>query len=454
MTYQTWQMRRNTAANAAANNPILAAGEPGFETDTGKIKIGNGTRTWNTLPAYDPATQLPALPNRVLNITDAAGNSLEIHQVWIPFFRSAGFSQENLNDILCGGFWVDKFQACQPTASNTSRGGLTPNSPGSGVGAACRPHVVPWTDVSWTVAKTAIENRGGSGNRQSGTCAVYASATNPKAEFLAASTDHLVGRHIEIVQGGVTYYRRIIKQGIADEAKYLLVYPDLPADISTSDTYTIVGHHMVTPYEWFSIAAWATTFRYQYGLGYPKGNNDWGKDIGDSRAIEYEGLADPVKGGYNSHEKSRCLTGSGPLSWSLNGQENGIWDLNGNVWEWVLQQVVTDGSAMTVSPGYPGAGTVITPTGTSGQRVTAMYAPDAPANGLSLASDLCIPSGQSSGGSAEFGYDGYWFLLAANTYAARRGGNWGNGLSYGLWALYLRTLPTHYGGDIGFRGAF
>jgi len=36
------------------------------------------------------------------------------------------------------------------------------------------------------------------------------------------------------------------------------------------------------------------TFRYRHGLSYPKGNNDYGKDIGDPRAIEYEGLTDPV----------------------------------------------------------------------------------------------------------------------------------------------------------------
>ena len=41
-----WQMRRNTSAGAAASNPILAAGEPGFETDTGKLKIGDGSTEW------------------------------------------------------------------------------------------------------------------------------------------------------------------------------------------------------------------------------------------------------------------------------------------------------------------------------------------------------------------------------------------------------------------------
>ena len=28
------------------------------------------------------------------------------------------------------------------------------------------------------------------------------------------------------------------------------------------------------------------------------------------------------------------LTGSGPLAWSHDGSPYGVWDLNGNVWEW------------------------------------------------------------------------------------------------------------------------
>jgi hypothetical protein len=41
--------RRDTAANWTSNNPVLAQGEPGFETDTGAYKIGNGSSTWSSL---------------------------------------------------------------------------------------------------------------------------------------------------------------------------------------------------------------------------------------------------------------------------------------------------------------------------------------------------------------------------------------------------------------------
>jgi hypothetical protein len=43
------KLRRDTEANWTSVNPILAAGEPGLETDTGKIKYGDGTSRWNSL---------------------------------------------------------------------------------------------------------------------------------------------------------------------------------------------------------------------------------------------------------------------------------------------------------------------------------------------------------------------------------------------------------------------
>jgi len=45
----TIQLRRGTAAQWTASNPVLASGEPAFESDTGKFKIGNGSSTWTAL---------------------------------------------------------------------------------------------------------------------------------------------------------------------------------------------------------------------------------------------------------------------------------------------------------------------------------------------------------------------------------------------------------------------
>ncbi|MGA0207950.1 MAG: hypothetical protein ACO3LT_09180 [Ilumatobacteraceae bacterium] len=43
------QFRRDTAANWASVNPILADGEIALETDTKQIKIGDGDTAWNSL---------------------------------------------------------------------------------------------------------------------------------------------------------------------------------------------------------------------------------------------------------------------------------------------------------------------------------------------------------------------------------------------------------------------
>jgi len=44
------KFRRDTSGNWTASDPILADGEPGLETDTRKLKYGNGTSTWTVLP--------------------------------------------------------------------------------------------------------------------------------------------------------------------------------------------------------------------------------------------------------------------------------------------------------------------------------------------------------------------------------------------------------------------
>lgn len=45
-----YQFRRGAAQEWANVNPILRQGEPGFEYDTGKLKIGNGLDSWLNLP--------------------------------------------------------------------------------------------------------------------------------------------------------------------------------------------------------------------------------------------------------------------------------------------------------------------------------------------------------------------------------------------------------------------
>jgi len=43
------QIRRGTASQWTSANPTLASGEFGYETDTGKFKLGDGSTAWNSL---------------------------------------------------------------------------------------------------------------------------------------------------------------------------------------------------------------------------------------------------------------------------------------------------------------------------------------------------------------------------------------------------------------------
>jgi hypothetical protein len=49
MAYKKILFRRDTLANWASSNPVLSAGEIGLESDTNKIKLGNGSTQWNSL---------------------------------------------------------------------------------------------------------------------------------------------------------------------------------------------------------------------------------------------------------------------------------------------------------------------------------------------------------------------------------------------------------------------
>ena len=48
------KVRRDSAADWTSANPTLAEGEHGYETDTGKFKIGTGSTAWTSLVYAEP----------------------------------------------------------------------------------------------------------------------------------------------------------------------------------------------------------------------------------------------------------------------------------------------------------------------------------------------------------------------------------------------------------------
>lgn len=67
-----YQARRNTAAAWTTGNEVLLTGEPGYESDTGKFKLGDGTTAWTGLP-YAGGTPVAAGRNPLTGWWHAAG---------------------------------------------------------------------------------------------------------------------------------------------------------------------------------------------------------------------------------------------------------------------------------------------------------------------------------------------------------------------------------------------
>jgi len=369
------------------------------------------------------------------------------NMIWIPKYVTAGFvAQPNLNGINMGGFWVDKYQCSQPDSTMASRGGTAANTPGAipGVSQVLK---VPWTDISWVNAKVACENRGAS---NTSTASAAAGAANELTDTVHLPT-YAVGTQIQItlVADGLTYIRRIT--GFNPAATTVYFEPDLPSNVASGDSYTIPEYHMVTAYEWASMAYLACMIfgdKRRAGIDLPKGNNNYGRDYQDADSPENYGMRDPIEPGTDDGI-DRCLTGSGPNTWSLTGHPLGVWGLNGNVYEWI-DLLMGGGNSVSgvggtdhiINPGFPEAGLTLP---NSSNYIATLE--DSDVNGKKAA----LPK---TTGSAvlEYGSDKA-YLAYTGERAAGRGGFWDITLDAGILGLNLGYAPSSTYSSLGFRAA-
>ncbi|MCI3027673.1 formylglycine-generating enzyme family protein [Desemzia sp. C1] len=235
------------------------------------------------------------------------------------------------------------------------------------------------------------------------------------------------------------------------------------------------GWHLMTNAEWAAIALWCLKNGFL-----PRGNNNYGSDHSASHET---GAASYSEG----NRTARIATGSGPVTWSHNGDGSGIYDLNGNVWEWVggyrtnegeIQVIPDNNAAVTgtnqtasstlwkaidttgalVAPGTSGtlkfdntSKLVTTQSGTTGQGNVEFesMAKDASITTVPeiLKSLGLFPAGTNLGGDR-------FYTDSSGERLAYRGGYWHSTSNAGVFSLNGYSTRSNVTTNIGFRSAF
>lgn len=251
------------------------------------------------------------------------------------------------------------------------------------------------------------------------------------------------------------------------------------------------GWHLMTRAEWAAIALWCKANGCM-----PKGNNNYGKDVSESG---YKAI--PAPGVNDSGRTARVLTGTGPVSWSHDGTLEGIWDLNGNIWEWMgglrtvkgEVQVLANNNAADLDHSQSASsaqwkaidattGEYITPDGkgttansikmdwvsgkiTYSATITtqADVSRDCDFANVTCASSVAAAAQAvlkalallpASATASEYEGDHMWMNNGADERAFFSGGSWSYGATAGLFAVYGSYPRSYSNGGLGFRSAF
>lgn len=98
------QLRHDTASRWTSVNPTLAEGEIGIETDTGKIKVGDGTTAWNSLAYFagvSPVTSVNTKTGAVVLDADDVGATSDVQFNGVSVVTSgvANITDSNIRSV-------------------------------------------------------------------------------------------------------------------------------------------------------------------------------------------------------------------------------------------------------------------------------------------------------------------------------------------------------------------
>jgi formylglycine-generating enzyme len=260
------------------------------------------------------------------------------------------------------------------------------------------------------------------------------------------------------------------------------------------------GWHLMSNTEWAAIAHWC-----RKNGTMPRGNNNFGHDFGAKHETAVMAPSNTSK----FTPEGRTLTGTGPDSWSHDGSPAGIFDLTGNLWDFVAGLRIVDGEIQVIPDNDSALNVDESAVSTQWKAIDSsgnLVAPGSPGTykydgvnpGSSNEASAIIPGGVKINtalnhpqyiGEDKDGNHGYTIMpfkdlaaddgvtphlrlkelglfpvgpdLKENLFVrntgeriALRGGSWFDGPTAGLWEFYLRDSRNFIFPDIGFRAAY
>lgn len=230
------------------------------------------------------------------------------------------------------------------------------------------------------------------------------------------------------------------------------------------------GWHLLSNAEWAAIAIWC-----KENSKMPYGNNSYGDDTNDPTVI-----GNIIAGDTFGSGNSRWYGGSGGIKTSHDRTANGIYDMNGNMWEWVDGLCLIDGLIMVAgnantSPTWAGnsfaatednwyntgmyvkwaGGSATKFTLGTGGRDSVMTEVKSQYFGTTTGADsLCktVALGPTSSSAANYGND-YFYVNNNGTFFPRRSGDWIQSTNAGVFFLILIRSRAYTSYAVGFRSA-
>ena len=216
------------------------------------------------------------------------------------------------------------------------------------------------------------------------------------------------------------------------------------------------GWHLMTMHEWAAISLWCMANNHQ-----PRGNTQYGRA---HDALHEFGRRGDGRAPNDRNGSARTNSGSSPASWAHDGTDAGVYDLVGNVWEWMYGLKIQDGQvictpdnefttleAMWISQACffdnpLKLNSQVTSTGYVNTEWKGLTSDESYVSNELMKRLLIEPTGLAVQGRLYANNDGERLPF--------RGGRWSYGSDAGLAALGLDGPRSGAGSGVGFRPAF